>query len=125
MFWPQKDRRGDNFLLRSTEKSGGRGNPFSAIGVDAFRTSNFRSRFAMRGAEIHGNMRRDSTTRQQVYIYQVRYNKNIAENNSVAFIFQMYVQLGGIFLKCFDILKHLRASGKVDKIKKYRRDIPR
>ena len=59
------------------------------------------------------------------YIHQVRYIKNIADNNSVAFIFQMYVQFGGIFLKCFDIFKHLRASGKVDKIKKYRRDIPR
>ena len=54
---------GDNLLLRSTEKSGGRGNPFSAIGVNAYRTTNFRSRFAMRGAEIHGNMRRDGTTR--------------------------------------------------------------
>ena len=30
-----------------------------------------------------------------------------------------------IVLKCFDISKHLRGSGMVDKIKKYRRDIPR
>ena len=27
-------------------------------------------------------------------------------------------------LKCFDIFKHLRGSGTVDKIKKYRRDSP-
>ena len=38
-------------MLRSTEKSGGRGNPFSAVGANAFHTSNFRSRSAMRGAK--------------------------------------------------------------------------
>ena len=27
-------------------------------------------------------------------------------------------------MKCFDIFKHLRGSGTVDKIKKYRRDSP-
>ena len=63
MFWPQKDRRGDNFSLRSTEKSGGQGNPFAAIGFNAFRTTNFRSHFAMRGAEFHGDSGRDSTIR--------------------------------------------------------------
>ena len=37
--------------------------PFSPINVSAFCTTNFQSRFAMRGAECHGNNRRDSTTR--------------------------------------------------------------
>ena len=31
---------------------------------------------------------------------------------------------GVLFLVCFDIFKHHRRSGTVDKIKKYRRDIP-
>ena len=30
-----------------------------------------------------------------------------------------------VVLVCFDIFKHLRGSGTVDKIKKYRRDVPR
>ena len=30
-----------------------------------------------------------------------------------------------VVLVCFDIFKHFRGSGTVDKIKKYRRDIPR
>ena len=30
-----------------------------------------------------------------------------------------------VVLKCFDIFLHLRGSGMVDKIKKYRRDVPR
>ena len=34
----------------------------SAIGVNAFRTTNFRSRYAMRGAKFHGNTCRDTTT---------------------------------------------------------------
>ena len=51
------------FLFRSTEKSGGRGKPLFAIGANAFRTTNFRSRSAMRGAEFHGNSGRDGTTR--------------------------------------------------------------
>ena len=37
-------------------------NPYFAIGANAFCATNFRSRSAMRGAEIHGNMRRDITT---------------------------------------------------------------
>ena len=63
MYWSQKVGRGDYFLQRSAEITGGRSNPFSPIGANAFRTTNFRSRFAMRGAEIHGNTCRDSTTR--------------------------------------------------------------
>ena len=63
MFWSQKYSRGHHFFIRSLENSGGRGNPLFATGANAFRTTNFRSRFAMRGAEIHGNTRRDSATR--------------------------------------------------------------
>ena len=55
---------------------GGPGNPSAPIDVNAFRTINFRSRSAMRDAEIHGNTRRDSTTRilsidtdGQIYMY--------------------------------------------------------
>ena len=29
-----------------------------------------------------------------------------------------------IVLKCFDIFKHLRGSGSIDKIKKFHRDVP-
>ena len=46
-------------MLRCTKNVGGRGNPFSAIGANAFRTTNSQSRSAMRGAEFHGNTRRD------------------------------------------------------------------
>ena len=63
MFSSQKYRRGNYFSIRSTENSGGRGNPFSTIGINAFRTTNFRSSSAMRVAEFHGNTGRDSTTR--------------------------------------------------------------
>ena len=79
MFWPQKDRRGNKFVLRSTEKSGGRGNLFSAIGVNAFRTTNFQSQFAMRGAEIHGNNCRDGKTRiRSIYTdYKFSFKKTI------------------------------------------------
>ena len=59
----QKYSRGDNFLIRSTENSGEQGNPFSAIGINANPVTNFRSGSAMRGAEFHGNTRRDTTTR--------------------------------------------------------------
>ena len=62
MFWSQKVCRSDDFLLRSTENSGGRGNPLFATGANAFRTTNFLSRLAMRGAEFHGNTGHDSTT---------------------------------------------------------------
>ena len=51
------------FLFRSTESSKGRGNPLFAIGANAFRTTNFQSRSAMRGAEFHENSGRDGTTR--------------------------------------------------------------
>ena len=63
MFWSQKVCRGDNILLEFTEKTGGLGNPSATIHANAFRTTNFRSRSAMRGAEIHGNNRRDGATR--------------------------------------------------------------
>ena len=63
MFWSQKGGRGDTILLRFTENTGGPRNPSASIDVNAFRTTNFRSPFAMRGAEIHGNSGRDSTTR--------------------------------------------------------------
>ena len=63
MYWPQNVGRGVYFLLRCTKNVGGRGNPFSAIGANAFRTTNSQSRSAMRGTEFHGNTRRDSTTR--------------------------------------------------------------
>ena len=63
MFSSQKYRRGNHVFLRSTENSGGRDNPFSTIGINAFRTTNFRSSSAMRGAEFHGNTGRESTTR--------------------------------------------------------------
>ena len=63
MFWSQKVCRGDNILIRFPENTGGPGNPSAPIQVNAFRTTNFRSSSAMRGAEFHGNTRRDSTTR--------------------------------------------------------------
>ena len=63
MFWSQKVGRGDNILLGFTENAGGPRNPSAPIDVNAFRTTNFRSPSAMRGAEIHGNSGRDSTTR--------------------------------------------------------------
>ena len=43
-FWSQNDSRGDYFLPKSTENSGGWGNPICAmIGVNAFCTTNFQS----------------------------------------------------------------------------------
>ena len=63
MFWSQKYGRGDDFWLRIPDDKGGPGNPSAPIDVNAFRTTNFRSRSAVRGAEFHGNTRRDSTTR--------------------------------------------------------------
>ena len=50
------------FLLRIPDNKGRGGNPSAAIDVNAFRTTNFRSQSAMRGAEFHGNSRPDSTT---------------------------------------------------------------
>ena len=63
MFRSQKVCRGDNILLRFPENKGGPGNPSAPIDVNAFHTTNIRSSSAMRGAEFHGNTRRDSTTR--------------------------------------------------------------
>ena len=63
MFCSQKVCRGDDILLRSTENTRWPGNLSAPIEVNAFRTTNFRSSSAMRGAEFHGNTRRDSTTR--------------------------------------------------------------
>ena len=60
---PQNVSRGGYFLVRCTENSGEQGNPLFAIGTNAFRTTNFRSWSAMRGAEFHGNTRRDVPTR--------------------------------------------------------------
>ena len=51
------------FLLRIPDNKGRPGNPSAPIDVNAFRTTNFRSRSAMHDAEFHGNSRRDSTTR--------------------------------------------------------------
>ena len=63
VFRSQKECRGDNILLRFPEDKGGPGNPSAPIHVNTFRTTNIRSSSAMRGAEIHGNKRRDGTTR--------------------------------------------------------------
>ena len=63
MFWSQNVRKDDNILLRFTDNTLGPGNPSTPIDVNMFRTTNFWSRSAMRGAEFHGNTRRDSTTR--------------------------------------------------------------
>ena len=63
MYGPQKVSVGNKYLLRIPDDKGGPGNPSAPIDVNAFHTTNFRSRFAMRGAEFHGNSRRDSTTR--------------------------------------------------------------
>ena len=63
MFWSQKGGRGVNILLRFTENMGGPRNPFPPIGINAFRTTNFESCSAMRGAKFHGNTRHDSITR--------------------------------------------------------------
>ena len=54
---------GDTFLIGCIENSGERHNPFSAIDVNAFRTTNFRSLPGMPGAKFHRNTRRESTTR--------------------------------------------------------------
>ena len=56
LYGPQKDSKGVNILIRSTENSGERGNPFSTIGRNAKSVT-------MRSAEIQGNTRRESTTR--------------------------------------------------------------
>ena len=50
------------FFIGSTKNSGGRGNAFPAICVNAFSTTNFRSQSAMHSAAFHGNRRCDSTT---------------------------------------------------------------
>ena len=52
--------------------TGGRGNPFSAIGANAFRTTNSQSQSAMRGAEFHGNTRRDDQPAYPVYIFTIK-----------------------------------------------------
>ena len=63
VYWPQKGGRGDYFLLRCTKNVGGQGNPLSAIGANAFCTTNFQYWFAMRGGEFHGYTRCDGQTR--------------------------------------------------------------
>ena len=62
-FWSQKVCRGDTIMSRFTENTGRPGNPSAPIHVNAFRTTNFRSSSAMRGAEFQRNMHRDSITR--------------------------------------------------------------
>ena len=63
MYCPQNVKNSNYILLRIPENKGGPGNPSTPIDVNAFRTTNFQSRFALRGAEFHGNNHRDSTTR--------------------------------------------------------------
>ena len=63
MFRPQKVSRGETFLVRFTENTGGLGNSSASIDVNAFHTTNFRSQSAMRGAENHGNTHCDGPTR--------------------------------------------------------------
>ena len=63
MYCPQNVKNGNYILLGIPENKGGPGNPSIPIDVNAFRTTNFQSRFALRGAEFHGNNHRDSTTR--------------------------------------------------------------
>ena len=54
---------GDTFLIRSATSKGGWGNHSApTIDVNAFRTTNFWSRSAMRSVKFHGNSRCDSTT---------------------------------------------------------------
>ena len=62
MLWSQKVCRGNTNMLRFTENKGGPGNSSAPIVVNAFHTTNFRSRFAMRCAENHGNTCRDGPT---------------------------------------------------------------
>ena len=50
-------------MLRNTDHKEGPRNPSAPIGFNAFRTTNFRSSSAMRGAEFHGNSRCDGLTR--------------------------------------------------------------
>ena len=63
MYWPQHFSRDDNILLRFIGNTGGPRNSSATIDVNALRTTNFRSLSVMRGAEIHGNTRRDGPTR--------------------------------------------------------------
>ena len=49
-----------HFSSEITTNKGGPRNPSAPIDVNVFRTTNFRSRFAMRCAEFHGNTLRDS-----------------------------------------------------------------
>ena len=55
MYDTQKVSSGNHFLLRIPNDKGGPGNPSAPIDFNAFRATNFWSRFGMRGAEIHGN----------------------------------------------------------------------
>ena len=56
-------------MISSAEITGGRGNPFSAIGANAFRTTNRRSQSTMRGTEFHGNTGRDGQPAYPVYLH--------------------------------------------------------
>ena len=53
VYGPQKVSKDDNVLLRSTKNTGGWGNSFSTIGVSVETVTNFWSRFAIRGSQIH------------------------------------------------------------------------
>ena len=63
MYGPQKVTIGSYFVLRIPSDKGGPGNPSAPIGINAFRTTKFRSLSAMRGTEFHWDTRRDTTTR--------------------------------------------------------------
>ena len=63
MFWPQKASRVILFGSDKPKIRENRETPLFAIDVNAFRTTNFRSRSAMRGAEFHGNKHCDGPTR--------------------------------------------------------------
>ena len=63
LYGPQKITIDNYFLLSIPKEEGGPENPSIPIGVNAFRTTNFRSSSAMRGTKFHGNTYRDGPTR--------------------------------------------------------------
>ena len=103
MFWSPKHSRVHHIFIRSTENSGGRGNPFSPIDVNTFRTTNFRSQSAMRGAEFHGNSPRDGPTR-------IRSIQNLRHCSLNRNVFNIYVEFQVWVL-------HGERDSHVDKIK--------
>ena len=63
LYDPQNIITSSYFLRGFPNHQGGPGNPSAPIGFNGKSITNIRSRSAMRGAEFHGNTRRDSTTR--------------------------------------------------------------